>query len=146
MDKLIKLLTQAFSTNFLVYYKSHVAHVNVTGRNFYQDHKLLQKIYEDAQTAIDTYAELLRQCECEMPHTLGEVCDTSQIGDNLKAKSAEKYIAEIYSDTETLIELLQKLYEESEEMEQYGLSAFVSERLMAHKKYCWMMRSLLENK
>jgi DNA-binding ferritin-like protein len=39
-------LEETFSANFVSYYRTHVAHVNIQGRMFYQDHKLLQKIYK----------------------------------------------------------------------------------------------------
>ena len=145
MNKLIKILTQAFATNFLLYYKSHVAHVNTVGRTFYQDHKLLQKIYEDAQTSIDTYAEYIRTLKEEMPHTLAEVVDMSVVGDNCRPSSDTRYLEVIYSDTETIIECLQELYDVAEELGQYGLSGFVQERLTAHNRFCWMLRSTLEN-
>ena len=46
MEELKICLQETFAGNFVSYYRSHVAHVNIQGRNFYQDHKLLQKIYE----------------------------------------------------------------------------------------------------
>ena len=42
-------LQKTFCDNFLCYFRSQVAHVNVVGRNFYSDHKLLGKIYEHLQ-------------------------------------------------------------------------------------------------
>jgi DNA-binding ferritin-like protein len=42
-------LQQVFANNFVAYFRTHVAHVNTQGRNFYSDHKLLGKIYEDLQ-------------------------------------------------------------------------------------------------
>ena len=46
-------LTQIFRDNFVTYFRAHVAHVNVTGRTFRSDHKLLGGIYERRQAEID---------------------------------------------------------------------------------------------
>ena len=46
LQHLQTVLEETFAANFVSYYRTHVAHVNIQGRNFYQDHKLLQKIYE----------------------------------------------------------------------------------------------------
>jgi len=49
-------LTQVFCDNFVTYYRSHVAHVNILGRNFRSDHKLLQGVYERRQAQVDVIA------------------------------------------------------------------------------------------
>ena len=66
-------LTQTFNDNFVAYYRSHVAHVNILGRNFFSDHKLLEKIYEDLQEQIDVLAELLRSIDDYMPCEIQDV-------------------------------------------------------------------------
>ena len=53
-------LENTFAANFVAYYRAHVAHVNIKGRNFYQDHKLLETIYEYFQDNIDTMGEKIR--------------------------------------------------------------------------------------
>ena len=74
-------LEETFAANFVSYYRAHVAHVNIQGRNFYQDHKLLQKIYEYFQDNIDTIAEKLRTIRAVMPHDLSTVIGLSSIAD-----------------------------------------------------------------
>ena len=37
-------LTQVFNDNFVAYFRSHTAHINITGRNFRSDHKLLLQL------------------------------------------------------------------------------------------------------
>ena len=46
MEHLHTVIEETFAANFVAYYRSHAGHINIVGRNFYQDHKLLQKIYE----------------------------------------------------------------------------------------------------
>ena len=58
LQNLQTVLEETFGGNFISYYRTHVAHVNIQGRSFYQDHKLLQKIYEYFQDNIDTIADV----------------------------------------------------------------------------------------
>ena len=87
-------LTQIFRDNFVSYFRSHAAHVNIVGRNFASDHKLLQKTYEDLQSQIDTLGELLRTLKEYMPCDIQEVLDLSHIPTGA-----------IEGDSETLIEI-----------------------------------------
>ena len=72
-------LTQIFKDNFTVYFRSHAAHVNVTGRNFRSDHKLLEGVYTRRQEQIDRIGELLRTLDEYMPCDLSEVVSSSAI-------------------------------------------------------------------
>ena len=60
-------LVTIFNNNFVAYFRSHAAHVNVTGRNFRSDHKLLQGVYERRQEQIDKIGEILRTMQEYMP-------------------------------------------------------------------------------
>jgi ferritin-like protein len=81
LTNLQTVLEETFSANFVSYYRSHVAHVNIVGRNFASDHKLLQKVYEYFQGNIDILAEKLRTIRATMPMDLNTVCAISPIGD-----------------------------------------------------------------
>ena len=61
MDNLVKQMLQAFANNFTYYLKTHQFHWTVTGPDFPQYHKMLNHIYDDAQSNIDNYAEELRR-------------------------------------------------------------------------------------
>jgi starvation-inducible DNA-binding protein len=145
MNKLQQILTKAFSTNFMLYYSSHVAHVNIVGRNFTADHQLLGKIYEDAQEQIDTYAEFMRTVECFMPTNLTTAIVTSEIGDVDVEGNSTKLLDIIYDNTETMLEVLKSLYDAAESAGELGLSNYVQDRMVIHRKFCWMLKSTLEN-
>ena len=144
MNQLQNQLKTAFATNFLLYYHSHVAHVNTTGRNFVSDHKLLGGIYEDAQGAIDQYAEYLRILHCDMPLTLQETLDSSEIMDVASRNRDTAYLYHVYDLIETTIDTLELLYDCAEGEREVGLSNWVAERINTHKKQCWKLRSVLQ--
>ena len=100
-------LMKLFCSNFVAYYKSHAAHINVVGRHFVSDHELLNKIYDDLQDEIDTLGELLRTIKAEMPLTISDTLDGSDIADNLYPDNNEglDFLEQVYADIEQLIKI-----------------------------------------
>ena len=141
MKQLSQVLTAAFSSNFALYYISHAAHVNVVGRNFQSDHALFAGIYEDLQEQIDVYAEFLRTCDCFMPFSLKSVLKDSVVEVQLD-KDCD-FISCILKQNEVMIDCLELLYEEAERANELGLSNYVQDRLVAHKKYAWQLKATL---
>ena len=141
MKQLNQVLTAAFSSNFALYYISHVAHVNVVGRNFQSDHQLFAGIYEDLQEQIDVYAEFLRTIDGFMPYKL-----TSVVKDSVVSLELDKdcdFIACLLKENKAMIDCLELLYEEAEKANELGLSNYVQDRLVAHKKFAWMLKASL---
>ena len=88
-------LKQVFDDNFVAYFRSHVAHVKIRGRNFHSDHELLAGIYEDLQGQIDVIAELLRSLGEFMPASVGRVLDEAKIADD--SVRSEEHTSELQS-------------------------------------------------
>lgn len=142
--KLTDILAQAAAENFCLYYSAHVAHVNTTGRNFVSDHEILGRIYQDAQTMIDTYAEFQQTLKQPMLGDYQAIRDNSSVPFGFaSAMSADDYLEAIYDRIEAVMDTLTELYRAAEDANEYGLSGFVQERLITHKKQCWQLRAVL---
>jgi DNA-binding ferritin-like protein len=144
MKQLQTTLRKAFSTNFMLYFQSHASHVNVTGRNFVSDHSILDSIYTDAQSNIDTYAEFMRTLGMMMPTMLSDVITQSELPDRFLTSG--NVLAKVEECIDCQIEILVELYELAEEAKEFGLSGYVQERLVTHKKQCWMLESITGEK
>jgi DNA-binding ferritin-like protein len=141
-------LLKTFCSNFVAYYKSHAAHVNVVGRNFYSDHKQLQKIYEELQAEIDVLAELLRTIEVDMPLTIMETIDGSDIVDALYSDGGDglDFLEQIYNDIELLIEVYLDLEDATDSREYNHIQNYAQDRVKSLKKHCWMLRSTIDGR
>ena len=137
-------LTQIFRDNFVTYFRSHVAHVNVVGRNFASDHKLLQKTYEDLQSQIDTIGELLRTLQEYMPCDISEVLEESQIDTGELSGSAEFLIETIMVDLEHLVDEHRELVTIADEEGETQIANYGQDRILALEKHIWMHRATLE--
>ena len=142
-------LLKVFCSNFVAYQKSHAAHVNIVGRNFGSDHKLLEKVYEDLQAEIDTIGELLRTIQSYFPLTLTDILDGSDIADNLEPDYGDglDYIQQVYDDLEQLIEVYLELEDVTQnERGLNHLANYAQDRVRALKKHCWMLRATLDGR
>lgn len=132
-------LQEVFSSNFVVYYKAHAAHVNVTGRNFVSDHKLLGDIYEDLQDQIDIIAEILRTLKQKMPMSLYNVMSNNRITEDFE----DNLLEQVYDDVEELIDLYKELNDVATDDRLDHIANYAQERVLALEKFCWMLRSTI---
>ena len=140
-------LLKVFCTNFVAYYKSHAAHVNVVGRNFVSDHELLNGIYDELQDEIDTLGELLRTVKAEFPYTISETIDGSDVPDNLFPGDALELLEQVYEDIETLIEVHLDLEDAAGDSREYNhLANYAQDRVKTLQKHCWMLRSTIDGR
>ena len=143
MNDLIKKLAEVFGTNFVAYYRSHVAHVNITGRNFYSDHKLLQKVYENLQDQIDTIAEFLRSVESFMPESLADVMDLTAIPDDMVMGDSDALLRLVCEDLQTLVGLYRELETEATDAGQDQIANFAQDQLTVLTRQIWMITSTI---
>ena len=138
-------LIKAFATSFLTYFKSHAAHWNTTGRNFYSDHKLLNKIYEDIFDSVDDLAEIARTLQIEVPCVLSDVIRDSMVIDTPIYDSGDgtEFLQAVYDDIETLIGVFHDLESVTDTTEYSHINNYAQDRVRALQKFCWMIRSTI---
>ena len=137
-------LETIFNDNFVAYYRSHVAHVNVIGRNFTSDHKLLQKVYEDLQDQIDLIAELLRTLGDWMPCDIFDVITNSNMDTSALEGTSDFLLEAVLADIQSLAEEYRTLITIADEEGQQQISNYAQDRVLALDKFVWMFKSTLE--
>jgi DNA-binding ferritin-like protein len=140
----VQQLKQVFSDNFVAYFRSHVAHLNITGRNFTSDHKLLQKVYEDLQGQIDTIGELIRTLDDYVADTIDDVVENSDVEPNPIAGSADLMLAGVMMDLEQLKDCYEELIQVANQEGHDEIGNYAQDRVLALGKFIWMLRSTLE--
>lgn len=137
-------LTQLFKDNFVAYYRSHVAHANVTGRNFRSDHKLLGGIYERRQEQIDKIGEILRTMGEPMPADLFEVVTTCKLPNDAIEGSADELLEQVQTDLEILLDDYKELIGTANDEGFDEISNYAQDQALDIEKSLWMLRSTLE--
>ena len=136
-------LTQIFRDNFVAYFRSHVAHVNIVGRTFSSDHALLGGIYEDLQGQIDHIAELLRTLQAFMPNSIAEILGESHIADYPLEGDSRELLEAVRDDLDHLKGCYELLIEVAHEEGNEPISNYAQDRVLALAKHIWMLDSTL---
>ena len=133
-------ITQADA--FVLYLKAHFYHWNIEGPNFPQYHDFLQNLYQDVFASVDTIAELIRTLDVYAPGTLSRFQTLTTLEESDVIPDAMTMIKNIVEQNTLMLETLKKAYSMAEEEKQIGISNFLQDRIQAHEKHGWMLRSI----
>jgi DNA-binding ferritin-like protein len=136
-------LQQVFNDNFVTYFRSHVAHMNITGRNFRSDHKLLQGVYERRQAEIDVLGELIRTQGEFMPCCISDVLKGSYIADNELDGSADDLLSAVRNDLDSLKDCYEELMLIADSEGHQEIANYAQEQILDISKSIWMLDSTL---
>jgi starvation-inducible DNA-binding protein len=137
-------LTQVFNDNFVAYFRSHAAHVNIQGRNFRSDHKLLEGVYTRRQEQIDVIAELLRSIGAFMPVSIAEILENSEISDDSVEGDSDELLDTVRDNLEQLKACYEELNEVAAEEKHDEISNYAQEQILDIAKSLWMLNSTLD--
>ena len=144
MEELKMALKRAFATTYAFLVKAENFHWNVTGPNFVQHHELFGKIYDEVDDELDDFAERLRALRCFVPASFSQLAEYSAILDTLEILPPTEMVRTLYVDNGKVHTALIEAYALAEVQAEYGLSAFLSERIDAHRKHGWMLYSTMQ--
>ena len=141
MMELIEALKKAQATTFALYLKAHNFHWNVEGPDFAQYHSFLGDFYEEVFGAVDTIAELIRTLDAYAPGSFSRFQQLSTIEDELSVPKGIVMMARLYADNQRVLATLTDAYRIAESAGNYGISNALQDRITAHEKHGWMLRS-----
>ena len=131
------------STNSLSI-KAQNFHWNVEGPDFPQYHAFFSDYYEEVYGSVDRVAEYIRTLDSYTPGSLTRYAELSIIQDQVKIPRAELMFQELFHDNGSMIQLLNECFASAEQENKQGIANFIAERLDAHEKHQWMIRSILK--
>jgi len=145
MEHLKAVLRETFAANFVSYYRAHASHINIVGRNFYSDHKLLQKIYEYFQGNIDILGEKLRTIRAKAPEDIAAITTLSSIMDFPVSGTADEMLEFVEDSIETMIDQYHNLNDAAEAVNYVDISNYAQDQIGQLAKFRWMLESTLES-
>jgi starvation-inducible DNA-binding protein len=135
-------LIETYCDNFVAYYTSHACHFNITGRNFYSDHKLLGKIYENLQAEIDVLGEIIRTLQEVVPDSLSDITNQSTITESYPY-DADSMLELVETVLQELVASYHRVEEACDDDQYEHISNHAQERVLILEKYIWQLRSTL---
>ena len=139
-DTLKTILATAYALSI----KAQNFHWNVEGPDFPQYHDFFGNFYEEVYGAIDRTAELIRQLDSYTPGSILRYAELSQIQDQTKIPRAMLMMEELYQDNAIILDMYKQAFHVAEEADEQGIANFIAERIDAHGKHAWILRSILK--
>ena len=116
------------------------------GPDFAQLHEFFGAIYQEVyDNSIDQTAEYIRTLEDYTPGSFERFQELSIISGQTKIPRARLMIEELLANNGQLLELLNDTFATAEQENQEGIANFVAERIDAHGKHGWQLRSFLKD-
>ena len=143
---LADLLKTYLASTFAYYLKAHMFHWNVEGPDFAQLHEFFGNLYQEVYDgSIDRTAEYIRAMGDYAPGSFERFSELSIIKGQTKIPRARLMIEELLANNSQLLDLLNETFATAEQENQQGIANFIAERIDAHQKHGWMLRSFLKD-
>jgi starvation-inducible DNA-binding protein len=144
MDELVNQMNKLLADAFTLYLKAHYYHWNVEGSNFPQYHEFLGELYEEIFGSVDNIAEHIRALNAYAPGTLIRFKELTSITETISVPSAEAMFLDLFNQNKQYLGMLMTVYVLADRFNELGLANFLQDRMAAHKKHEWMLRSILK--
>lgn len=139
---LVDDLKRVQADTFAMYAKAHYYHWNVEGADFVQYHEFLGKVYEELFAAVDVLAEEVRALDSYAPAAHRMLMELTKITDDNTIPGAVEMMRRLQQDNDIVMEGLVTAYMSADAAGELGLANLLQDRLDAHKKLAWMLRSI----
>ncbi|CAB4162298.1 Dps DNA-binding ferritin-like protein (oxidative damage protectant) [uncultured Caudovirales phage] len=142
MANLVDELKVALADTFSFYLKAHNYHWNVEGANFPQYHSFFGDLYNEAWSATDVIAEGIRTLDAYAPASYTRFKDLSTIEEELKIPQPMTMVTRLLADNQKVLSSLTTAYKTAEAEGKLGISNMLQDRIQAHEKHGWMLKSI----
>ena len=138
-------LKTLLATEYAFVIKAQNFHWNVEGPDFAQYHQFFGDLYNEVyENTIDQTAEYVRTLDVYAPGSFERFGELSVIAGQTKVPRAMLMIQELYDDNSALLQILNQTFKSAVSEENEGIANFIAERLDAHNKHAWQLRSFLK--
>ena len=142
-QKVSQALSNVLADTFTLYLKTHNFHWNVVGPRFHTLHLMFEEQYNELWLAGDAIAERIRALGCVAPGSYREFSKLTYLQEAEAVPSATEMIAQLLSDHETSARTARWALSVARTAVDAPTEDLLIQRVMAHEKSAWMLRSML---
>jgi starvation-inducible DNA-binding protein len=136
-------LAHLLADTYTLYLKTQGCHWNVTGPSFPQLHEMFERQYRELAEAVDDIAERIRALGSPPPSSLQELNRLSSIPDGPTPVSAPDMLRSLLIGHEALARTSRSFMGLAQQADDNATADLLTERMRAHEKTAWMLRSTL---
>jgi|SRR5690606_8598391 len=136
-------LSRLLADTYTLYLKTHNFHWNVTGPMFETLHNMFEEQYRALAEAVDAIAERIRALGFPAPGTYAEFGRLASIKEEPGVPDAETMIRRLLEGHEAAVRTARSILPAIDRANDEPSLNLVSDRMQAHEKTAWMLRSML---
>jgi starvation-inducible DNA-binding protein len=140
----VEALKVALADTYVFVVKIQNYHWNVTGPHFSEYHTFLGGLYEEINPAVDLIAESIRTFDAFSPGSMERFLQLTTIEEAKNIPDGLVMLSKLAADNERLIASLTAAYHLCEKHKHFAVSNMLQDRLTAHEKHGWMLRSFIK--
>jgi len=145
LTKLYEVLERVYATNFVAYQRAHASHMNIRGRNFMSDHKLLKHIYQYLEDNVDVLGEEIQACGVgRVPETIEMILLTSDIKDTMPKMDADDLLHDTLDNLYVMIDLYHEMDEAGKDANYPDVCNMAADHIQKIATFCWKIEATLE--
>ncbi len=130
--------------NYSIFYQNiRGYHWNIKGQKFFELHLKFEELYNDLLLKVDEIAERILTLGDTPEHNYSEYAKTSTIKESEKISDGVKAVEQILESFKTVILLQREMLDLSEEANDEGTNALMSDYIRMQEKLVWMYASFL---
>ncbi|WP_291118361.1 Dps family protein [Flavobacterium sp. UBA6135] len=131
--------------NFQVYYQNlRGLHWNIKGRRFFDLHVKFEELYNDSQLKIDSIAERILTLGGIPLHTFEDYIKNNKLQVGFNISKDEEAVNLIVLSLSQLLKIERVILSQSDEANDEGTNAMMSDFIKEQEKTIWMMKAWLE--
>lgn len=136
-------LARLLADTYTLYLKTHNFHWNVTGPHFNSLHLLFETQYNELWLATDLLAERIRALGVFAPGSYVEFSKLTSIKEDTSHPAWDKMVAQLVEGHEAVTRTAREVLSIAADADDEVTVNVLSERMDAHEKAAWMLRSLI---
>jgi len=141
--KLAKKLNELLANYSIFYQNTRGYHWNIKGEKFFELHLKFEELYNDLLLKIDDIAERILTLGHTPKHNYVDYRKTSSIKESIQVSDGIKAVEDILTSFQTIIILQRNLLAISDDAEDEGTNALMSDYIREQEKLVWMYSSFL---
>ncbi|TMM31464.1 DNA starvation/stationary phase protection protein [Polaribacter aestuariivivens] len=131
-------------SNFQIYYQNlRGLHWNIKGKNFFDLHNKFEELYTGAQVEIDDIAERILTLQGKPLHTFTDYINNSSVPVGKDISNDEKAVELVVNSLSELLKIERVILNLSDEANDEGTNAMMSDLISEQEKTIWMLNSWL---
>lgn len=142
-EAIAKGLSRLLADSYTLYLKTHGFHWNITGTMFNTLHLMFETQYNELWLALDQVAERIRSLDVMAPGSGAQFAKLSSIKEETGVPEWREMVAQLVDGHETVARTAREVFQLADKASDQPTADLATQRMQAHEKTAWMLRSLL---